>query len=220
MALEREDFERLPIFPLPQVALFPGMRLPLHVFEPRYRDLVRDALQGSRVLGVPRLRPGYEADYLGRPPVFELCGAGRIVAHERRTDGRFDIELLGLSRVRIVEELPPTESYRVVRAELVPDLPAEPALVLALEQRLASLWPSVAAHLPEALRDLRKLTSDSDDVGAVTDRLASVFAGDHELAQRLLSEPNPAERLHVLTEHLAAAVAAVRPSARSKTDMN
>src|SRR5688500_11036016 len=105
--LEAQDLTELSIFPLPNVALFPGAVLPLHVFEPRYRDLIREALAGRQVLAVARLEPGFESDYEGRPPVFEVCGVGAIESHTQRPDGRFDVALRGLARVRIVEELAP-----------------------------------------------------------------------------------------------------------------
>src|SRR6266404_2412978 len=72
----------LPIFPLPNCVLLPGGLLPLHVFEPRYRELTRDCLAGHQYMGVARLRPGYESTYYGRPPVFGRFGVGRIICSE------------------------------------------------------------------------------------------------------------------------------------------
>jgi len=94
----------IPIFPLPDVALFPQVPLPLHIFEPRYRAMVSDALAGDRVIGMALLRPGWEQDYYGRPPVYERGCAGRIEEHEALPDGRSNIVLRGLTRFRIVEE--------------------------------------------------------------------------------------------------------------------
>ncbi len=107
---------RIPLFPLPDVALFPGLPLPLHVFEPRYRRMVADALEGDRTIGLVILRPGFEADYEGRPAVFPVGCAGRIEEIERRPDGRYDMRLRGLSRFRIVEEHP-GHPYRVATVE-------------------------------------------------------------------------------------------------------
>src|SRR5262245_34911268 len=95
----------LPIFPLPTVQLFPHALLPLHVFEPRYRALLKDCLAGQSVMAVPMLEPGYEAHYHERPAVRALCGLGLIVAHEPLADGRANILLRGVTRARIVEEL-------------------------------------------------------------------------------------------------------------------
>src|SRR5512134_2216313 len=86
---------KIPIFPLPNVVLFPKVFLPLHIFEPRYRAMVDDALAGDRIIGMVLLRPGYEANYEGRPPVYAVGCAGSITHAERRDDGRFNIVLHG-----------------------------------------------------------------------------------------------------------------------------
>jgi len=89
----------LPIFPLPEVTLFPHTFLPLHIFEARYRAMVADALARDRRLAVARLEPGYERTYDGRPPVRAVAGAGEIVNWERQSSGRYNILLKGLCRV-------------------------------------------------------------------------------------------------------------------------
>ena len=73
----------IPVFPLPNVVLFPNVFLPLHIFEPRYRQMVDDALTGDRIIGMVLLRPGWEADYEGRPPVYPIGCAGVITHAER-----------------------------------------------------------------------------------------------------------------------------------------
>jgi len=211
--LEARDLDELSIFPLPNVTLFPGAALPLHVFEPRYRALVADALARRKILAVARLEPGFEPHYDGRPPVFDVCGVGAIEHYKQRSDGRFDIELRGLARVRIVEELPPVRAYRQVRARLLEDLPVEPALVAAWQVKLGSLWERLASHLPEPVRDLRALTRGADDASAYADRLAAAMVADPEACQRLLSEADPAERLRLLTARVQELVDAVAPPA-------
>jgi Lon protease-like protein len=113
----------LPLFPLPNVVLFPNVFLPLHIFEPRYRTMVADALSGDRVLGMVLLRPGWEHDYEGRPPVFDIGCSGVITHVERLADGRYNIILRGLDRFRIAREEGGL-SYRRAEIELIP----EPAL--------------------------------------------------------------------------------------------
>ena len=78
----------IPLFPLPNVVLFPGVFLPLHIFEERYRAMTRDALAGDRIIGMTLLRPGFEPDYEGRPPIYEVGCAGVISHSDRRSDGR------------------------------------------------------------------------------------------------------------------------------------
>jgi uncharacterized protein len=106
----------IPIFPLPNVVLFPGVFLPLHIFEPRYRAMVRDALGGDRIIGVTLLRPGWEAHYEGRPPVYRTGCAGLITHADRLADGRYNIVLQGIEKFRIAAEEDGGE-YRRARIE-------------------------------------------------------------------------------------------------------
>jgi Lon protease-like protein len=214
--LEERDLAELSIFPLPNVTLFPGAALPLHVFEPRYRELVREALDARKIMAVARLEPGFEGDYEGRPPVFEVCGVGAIESHEERTDGRFDIVLRGLSRVRIVAELPATRAYRRVRAVRLREPSVEPALIAAWQTKLGALWQHLAPHLPDPVRDLRALTRGADDASAYTDRLAAALVADPEASQELLEEADPAERLRLLTGRVQELVDALSPPSAAK----
>jgi uncharacterized protein len=110
----------LPLFPLPNVVLFPNVFLPLHVFEPRYREMVADALAGDRVIGVVLLRPGREHDYEGRPPVYAIGCSGVITHFEKLADGRYNIILRGVERFRVLEE-DHQRSYRRALVEPLPD---------------------------------------------------------------------------------------------------
>ena len=110
----------IPIFPLPNVVLFPNVFLPLHIFEPRYRQMVNDALAGERMIGMVLLQPGHEADYEGAPPVYEVGCAGLISHVERLSDGRFNIVLRGLERFRIVGEERPAANVLYRRALIAP----------------------------------------------------------------------------------------------------
>jgi hypothetical protein len=113
--------ETIPLFPLPDVVLFPLMPLPLHVFEPRYRTLVQDVVEGQRVIGISLLRPGWQADYEGRPPIYEVGCAGRLEGCQPLRDGRYDIVLRGLIRFRVLEEQT-GKPYRLARVEPRPDV--------------------------------------------------------------------------------------------------
>ena len=110
----------IPIFPLPNAVLFPNVFLPLHIFEPRYRAMVSDALAGDRLIGMTLLQPGYESHYEGRPPVFRIGCAGVITHTERLADGRFNIVLRGLEKFRIVDE-DHRLAYRVAQVEGLPE---------------------------------------------------------------------------------------------------
>ena len=105
----------LPLFPLPNVVLFPNVFLPLHIFEARYREMVADAIAGDRMIGMVLLRPGWEHDYEGRPPVYQIGSSGVITHFERLSDGRYNIILRGLERFRVLEE----DSSRIYRRAIV-----------------------------------------------------------------------------------------------------
>ena len=108
----------IPVFPLPEVVLFPGVSRPLLIFEPRYREMVADALNGDKIIGMILLRPGYEKDYEGRPPIYAIGCAGVIEDYEQFPDGRYAILLRGLTAFRILSE-DQRKPYRLARVETI-----------------------------------------------------------------------------------------------------
>ena len=120
--------DSLPVFPLPNAVLLPGMVLPLNVFEPRYLDLVDHVIEGGGHIGVPLLRPGYQENYEGRPDIEPNFGIGRLVSHQRLPDGRRFIRLQGLGRVHALDEHPSPEAeagFRQFSVEALPEAPVE-----------------------------------------------------------------------------------------------
>ena len=115
----------LPLFPLPNVVLFPNVFLPLHIFESRYREMVGDALAGDRMIGMVLLKPGWERDYEGQPPVYPIGCSGVITHAERLQDGRYNIVLRGVERFRIVEE-DRTRTYRRAAIERIAEEQLKP----------------------------------------------------------------------------------------------
>jgi uncharacterized protein len=111
----------LPVFPLPNAVLLPGMILPLNVFEPRYLELCDHVLQSGGHLGIPLLRPGFERGYDGRPELEPVLGLGRLLSHQRLPDGRRFIRVEGLGRVRLLHELPPRARFRELSVEVLPE---------------------------------------------------------------------------------------------------
>jgi Lon protease-like protein len=127
--------DRVPLFPLPNVVLFPDVPLPLHVFEPRYRALVEHALASDRTIGMALLKPGYEATYHGRPEIYPLGCSGTIVQEERLGDGRFNIVLHGRERFRIVGE-EAGAPYRVALVESLADPSGDERSLEELQQHV------------------------------------------------------------------------------------
>ena len=136
----------IPIFPLQDVMLFPTISRPLHIFEPRYRAMVADALKGDRIIGMVLLRAGYEAEYEGRPPVYPIGCAGVITDAEELPDGRYVIVLRGLVKFRVTSE-DGRRPYRLARVEALSEVPDDEqrAALRRQRSRLTSLLAEVAA---------------------------------------------------------------------------
>jgi len=143
----------IPVFPLPNVVLFPNVFLPLHIFEPRYRQMVDEALKGDRIIGMALLRPGWQSDYEGRPPVYPIGCAGVITHAERLADGRFNIVLRGMEKFRIRGE-EPGHLYRLAQVEPVPEPSSEGAreAMRAQRRRLEALL----VPQPEGQKDTKE----------------------------------------------------------------
>ncbi len=139
----------LPLFPLPDTVLFPGMPLPLHIFEPRYRKMVQDALQTHKTIGMTLLKPGWEEDYEQRPPVYPVGCSGVIARDERLEDGRYNIVLRGQTRFRIVDEHE-GEPYRLATVENLPDDPGRADVLDGLRKKVLTTIAR-AAEGPKSL---------------------------------------------------------------------
>lgn len=196
---------RLPIFPLPSSVLIPGGHLPLHIFEPRYRRMIADALAGDRVLGVALLSPGWEGSYHGRPPIAEHLGVGYIQQAEELPDGRFNIFLHGVVRARVVRELDTPEPYRSIEAALVPDtLDKDPETLLASARSLRQLVVDLAAVLPDnAATPLADACVREEDPGRLADQVGAAVLVDHRLRQQFLEETRVSRRLDWVSEAVA-----------------
>ena len=151
--------ESLALFPLSNVVLFPDVYLPLHIFEPRYRAMTRDAIERRRPIGMTVLRDGWQDTYDGAPPIYATGCAGTIVHHEPLRDGRYNIVLQGVARFVVVEELPAETPYRVARVEWhqEPDGAGDSASVAGIRRQVeALLRPALArgdVRMPQGMGD-------------------------------------------------------------------
>ena len=187
--------EAIPIFPLEDVVLFPNSSVPLHIFEPRYREMIADALQGDGIIGMVLLRPGYEADYYGRPPVYSVGCAGTITEAEELPDGRYVILLGGLVRFRVIRE-DRSRAYRLADVEPLPELLDDEGQE-ALKERRGRLAGMLDAMSP-GLSPLADSLSDAEFV----DRLSQVLALSAAERQSLLELDGPVDRADALVEFL------------------
>lgn len=177
----------IPIFPLPDVSLLPNATEPFHIFEPRYRDMIADALAADSIIGMVTLQPGFEADYEGRPPVYELGCAGVILASERLDDGRYNIVLGGITKFRILSE-DQSRSYRLAEIEAIPETLDE-SQAEQLAERRRQLENAILSAMPGA----RLPPADAPDA-EVIDGLAIALPLELDERLRLLEADGPLER--------------------------
>jgi Lon protease-like protein len=128
----------IPLFPLPNLVFFPRTYVPLHIFEPRYREMVEAAAASHQMVGMVLLKEGWEADYEGAPAIFPMGCVGRMINVQRLSDGRFNILLQGLCRFEIQHEVG-AESYRQGRIVLHGASPPDAALPGEIRQELLKL---------------------------------------------------------------------------------
>ena len=210
--MEPDEFEsidlttftgRLPLFPLPNVVHFPNVVLPLHIFEPRYRSMVADALEGDRLLGMVLLKPGFEADYDGCPPIHEVACLGKIVEDHRLPDGRYNILLLGAARARILREISQSP-YRVAEVDLIEEVlfdDDEEETVKRLQLRDAAC--RFFSRSPEVQEKVKGLFALRLPLGATADLIAAATPIDLQEKQHLLEVPDASERVVRLAALLA-----------------
>ena len=189
----------VPLFPLPGMVLFPHQTLPLHVFEPRYRQMVADALYGEKLIAMALLSPGWQSQYEGRPKIHEMTCLGQIVVHERLPDGKYNLMLKGLMRAVVTEELPPDRLYRTAKVELYKDYyHREPMIDRSRRvQELILSLRQLFRHTDGAALVARLLESEIP-LGQLCDLLAPLLRGDAAEKQALLEDVDADQRSDLL----------------------
>jgi Lon protease-like protein len=194
------------LFPLPNLVLFPQVMQPLHIFEPRYRELLEDALATDRLMAMALLAPGWENDYEGRPSIRSMACLGRITTHCRLSDGTYNVLLLGLRRVKIVHELEPKRLFREAQMELCQDAypPQEAPCHSMLQRRIRESLMQFLPRLPEVHEQLDQLLENDVSLGMLTDVLSYTLDIALDAKQVLLEELNVYHRAEMLLRHLQA----------------
>jgi uncharacterized protein len=194
------------LFPLPNLVLFPHVLQPLHIFEPRYVDMLEDALADDRLIAMAVLAPGWEKDYEGRPPVRPVACLGRVATHVRLPDGRHNLLLAGVARIALGDELPATATFRRAPAEIVLDW--YPAKFASQKERLQrDLFTAFRRALPdtqEAQAPLAQLLSQQIDLAVLTDIVAYTLDVPVACKADLLAEVDVHKRAAWLLAHLQA----------------
>lgn len=200
-----DDFDGLVrMFPLPNLVLFPHVIQALHIFEPRYCDMLTESLESDHLVTMALLIPGWENHYQGKPKLASAVCIGRIISHSPTDDGRHNIFLAGLQRARIVEELDVTTSFRQARVEIMPDVMPEDFKESIDEHRreLLNVFRSVIPRDSANSKTITDLLTQQLPLGILTDIVAYAANLPIPIKQMLLGEPNVKTRYLTLMEHM------------------
>ena len=189
----------VPVFPLSTVVFFPNTLLPLHIFEQRYRDMLTDTLNSEKAIVMALLKPGWEKNYYGNPEVFDIAGMGKIVSSETFKDGRSNIVLYGLKRIKIME--------------IIEEKPYRKAKVEILEDRKITFDSDYRERLNQLITDWNSMLGDKEKKHKIsintllplenlTDVLASVLITNVFEKQQLLEETDVEIRAEKLVAFL------------------
>jgi len=187
------------LFPLPDLVLFPHALLPLHIFEPRYRQMTADALAGDGLVTMVQIRLAPEGcpPWAEPVPIMDVGCLGKIIEHERLTDGRFNIVLLGWKRVRLTNEKPSAKLYRIAEAEIIED--QEPGKSLApARSELIGLFRDLSEKRQCLDDNFRELLDSAVPLGVLSDIIAHALRLPPQVKQALLAEPHVGHRVETL----------------------
>jgi uncharacterized protein len=194
----------LPVFPLPKLVLFPGTLLPLHIFEPRYRDMLSDSLAGEqRLIAVAQLKPGWESVRDDRPAIYHVAGVGRISQHQHNADGTYDIVLEAVARVQLHELEPGGLRYRRATATVLHERTPKDGVSGSDVSALLSIATRIAAIVKRALPGFVMQAEHDDTPALLADRIADQFVLDPAVRQVLLETLDVSARIRALTLQLA-----------------
>lgn len=193
-----------PLFPLPDVTLFPNVMLPLHIFEPRYRQMVQDVLQSHGCIAIASLKDGWQSSYLHRDcPIHETVCLGSIVADQKLEDGRYCLLMQGICRATIIKELVTESPYRIAQLKLTPDIyPQQP--VIDRKHRSQELVRYFREVFGEANLDAKLLHALEAGVplGELCDVIAHSMRLTPEHAQELIRQTDVDQRSDLVLEQL------------------
>jgi Lon protease-like protein len=195
----------VPLFPLPNVVLFPRAVLPLHIFEERYKAMTAHALAGDRLVAMALFRPGWQASYYARPAIEPIVCVGQIVSSERLDDGKYNFLLHGLTRAKILSEESSTP-YRTARLEPFCESPVMEIDLTNERQRLMEiLCREPLAALPQT-DQLKRIVSSPLSTGQVADLIAFHVLTNIPFKQSILADADIPRRVSRVIDALDAAV--------------
>lgn len=197
------------LFPLDTVTLLPQQVLPLHIFEPRYRQMVEHALDGSGQIAMGVFEPDqWKQQYHGRPRLRPACCIGQIAQHEKTPDGRYNILVQGICRARIIRELPAREGilYREVILEPVDadsQIESKDTELLEVRERLDEmLSDGPLTHLSVAEPICDYIRNDAIPTQALLELISFAIVTDQRARYRLLEEADVHQRATVIMQEM------------------
>lgn len=199
------DFSgRVRLFPLPNLVLFPHVVQPLHIFEPRYCEMLHDALAGDRLIAMALLEVGWESHYQCRPKIAQAVCVGKIISHTPTEDQRHNILLVGVKRARIVREIEPPRSFREAEVQILEDVyPLDEAQQRpGLIERLHGLFQHFMPEGLAAQESFQQLMGKQLPLGVLTDTITYALQLPLAIKQQLLAEPNVDIRCRLLSRCL------------------
>lgn len=205
--LKLYELDAIPLFPLPNAVLFPQTTIQLHIFEQRYRRMTEDALHDQLPLAIGLIQGTGKRTTSGQPDVHRVVGVGEIVEHERLDDGRFQLNVRGVGRVRILEELAVSTPYRQIRGEHMPDQLDDIEHANLMLNTIQNCLFNVQADSAEVTDVLMRTFKELDDPGAIADVLGAIVFSNTIERQQMLAEPNVNVRLVALRDRLAEMIA-------------
>lgn len=191
------------LFPLPNLVLYPQVLQPLHIFEPRYRQMTRDALDSDRLIAMALLDKNWEQDYLDKPAIHPIICLCKIVADQAQDDGRFNLLMRGVSRAKIIEEVPSDKQYRLARVELLKEIPASVTKTKTdLRPQLIDLVPLWIPNQPKVLGEFNKLLQSDISLSLLCDIISFTLPLPLEFKQEMLGEVHVEQRARSLLHRL------------------
>jgi ATP-dependent Lon protease len=200
--------KRLPLFPLEDVVLFPHSMIPLHIFETRYRKMVRDVLESNRLMAISLQLENERIEDGNVPRVASVASVGELVLAQELPDGRYNLVVRGRARIGIDEELPSDEPYRLIAAHEIPDEPptaqAGQAEIDEADTALRALVSGLAESIPNGGELLKHVAAAQDTPAALANVIAASLVADAQIRQRLLETTSVFTRLEIVSNEVVA----------------
>jgi ATP-dependent Lon protease len=204
------------LFPIEDVVLFPDSMIPLHIFEARYRKMVRDVLGSNRLVAISLQLEKENLEDGTAPRVASVASVGELVLAQELPDGRFNLVVRGRARIGIDEELPSDEPYRLVTAHEIPDdSPTQVDDISEADAALRALVTGLAESIPDGGDLLKHVAAAQDTPAALANVIAASLIGDAKARQHLLETTNVFDRLERLSSEVVALIERVGKPSRA-----